>query len=172
MTFSEFAEERAGSLLRYATVLCCDPHLAQDIVQEVLLRAAGRWERIGALDQPAAYVKRMVTNEYLSWRRRREVRDITASHQTLDGLGPRDEDPMRRYDERDSMLAMIATLPPKQRAAVVLRYYEGYSDTEIAEAIGCGQTTVRTHLHRALRALRVDAGGAAVMSARYVQEGS
>src|SRR5215203_1768521 len=73
-SFDEFVVERLDGLLRYATVLTDDPHLAQDIVQEVLLRAQQRWAKIEA---PPTYVRRMITNEYLSWRRRRAARSVT-----------------------------------------------------------------------------------------------
>ena len=74
MGFDEFVADRLDGLLRYATVLTDDPHLAQDIVQDVLLRAQQRWTKIEA---PATYVRRMVTNEYLSWRRRAVRRMIS-----------------------------------------------------------------------------------------------
>jgi DNA-directed RNA polymerase specialized sigma24 family protein len=75
--FEEFVSARLEVLLRYATALSCDPHLAQDVVQEALLRAQVRWSRIGPMDNPGAYVKRMVTNEYLSWRRHKARRHRT-----------------------------------------------------------------------------------------------
>ena len=151
--FDEFVDERLDSLLRYASVLACDGDLAQDLVQEVLLRAQQRWRRIGAMAAPVAYVKRMITNEYLSLRRRRAVHNAavvaTAREEMVD-------DPSGIYNEREVMLARIAALPPKQRAAVVLRYYEDRADPEIAEVLGCGVSTVRSHLSRALATLRAE----------------
>ncbi|QFU94548.1 RNA polymerase sigma-E factor [Amycolatopsis sp. YIM 10] len=152
-TFDEFVAQRLEPLLRYATVLTCDPYLAQDVVQESLLRAQQRWPRIAATGQPAAYVKRMVTNEYLSWRRRRARTDVSLSPADLEALG-RSDDPAGDYDDRDAMLAGIAALPARQRAAVVLRYYEDCSDAEIAELLGCREGTVRSHISRALTTLR------------------
>ncbi|WP_033293446.1 SigE family RNA polymerase sigma factor [Amycolatopsis jejuensis] len=152
--FDEFVAERLDGLLRYATVLTDDPHLAQDIVQEVLLRAQARWARI---DSPPTYVRRMITNEYLSWRRRAARRVVPSSHPVLDSLGPPTADPSTAYDERDEMLARLATLPRKQRAAVVLRYYENYTDAEIAEFLRCGVSTVRSQISRALATLRAGA---------------
>ena len=70
MTFDEYVDGRLGALLRHATAITCDPHLAQDVVQEVLVRAQSRWDHIGQLSRPDAYVRRMVLNEFLSWRRR------------------------------------------------------------------------------------------------------
>ncbi len=152
--FEQFAAERLDRLLRYATAMTCDRYLAQDIVQEVLARAQHRWPRIAAMDAPYLYVKRMVTNEYLSWRRRRAARDIASSRATLETLTPPVRDPAVQHAERDAMRARIAVLPRKQRAALVLRYYEDCTDAEIAEVLGCSETTVRSHISRALKTLR------------------
>jgi RNA polymerase sigma-70 factor (sigma-E family) len=150
-SFDEFVADRLDGLLRYATVLTDDPHLAQDIVQDVLLRAQQRWANIAS---PPTYVRRMVTNEYLSWRRRAVRRMVPSSHDVLDALGPPEDDHATAYDERDAMLAQLSRLPRKQRAAVVLRYYEGYSDAEIAAVLRCGASTVRSQISRALATLR------------------
>lgn len=151
MDFEQFVSARLDALLRYATVLCCDPHLAQDVVQEVLLRAQVRWSRISAMGEPAAYVKKMVTNEYLAWRRRRARKEIAFS--SLEPLGG-SIDPMTGYDQRDAMWGGITQLPPKQRAAVVLRYYENCSYDEIASMLGCTAGTARSHISHAITALR------------------
>ncbi|MGW4484578.1 sigma-70 family RNA polymerase sigma factor [Amycolatopsis sp. NPDC004368] len=153
-SFDEFVAERLDGLLRYATVLTDDPHLAQDIVQDVLLRAQERWAKI---DSPPTYVRRMVTNEYLSWRRRAVRRVVPSSHEVLDAIGPPAADPAVAYDERDEMLARLAALPRKQRAAVVLRYYENYSDEEIGAVLRCAPSTVRSQISRALATLRAAA---------------
>ena len=156
-TFDEFVAERLDQLLRYATALTCDPHLAKDVVQEVLLRAQQRWRHIEQADQPMAYVRRMVVNEYLSWRRRRANRDVMLAHARLAELSPAIDDATGRYDERQDMLARIVRLPRQQRAAIVLRYYENLADAEIAAALGCAEVTVRSHISRALATLRADA---------------
>ena len=70
MTFDEFAGARLQAVLRFATALTGDPDLAKDLVQEVLIRVSGRWQQIGELDRPEAYIRKMVVNEYLSWRHR------------------------------------------------------------------------------------------------------
>lgn len=154
--FDRFVMDRLDRLLRYATALTCDKHLAQDIVQDVLLRARQRWARIGAVDVPYLYVKRMVTNEYLSWRRRRAARDVSSTHAALDELSPAVADHAARHAERDAMRARIAVLPRKQRAALVLRYYEDSTDAEIARILGCAEGTVRSHISRALNTLRIN----------------
>ena len=70
MTFDDFADARLPAVLRFATALTGDPDLAKDLVQEVLIRASRRWPDIGQLERPEAYVRKMVVNEHLSWRRR------------------------------------------------------------------------------------------------------
>jgi DNA-directed RNA polymerase specialized sigma24 family protein len=67
LTFEEFAAARLPAVLRFAGVLTGDRGLAEDVVQEVLLRASGRWESIAGLDRPEAYIRKMIVNEYLSW---------------------------------------------------------------------------------------------------------
>ncbi|TCO55012.1 SigE family RNA polymerase sigma factor [Actinocrispum wychmicini] len=152
--FDQFVGDRLDRLLRYATAMSCDRYLAQDIVQEVLLRAQRRWDRIAAMDAPYLYVQRMVTNEYLSWRRRRAARDIASAPGVMEALTPPVGDPATRHAERDAMRARIAVLPRKQRAAIVLRYYEDRTDAEIGTVLNCSESTVRSHISRALTALR------------------
>ncbi|MEU5694821.1 SigE family RNA polymerase sigma factor [Actinosynnema sp. NPDC020468] len=154
--FEQFVADRLDRLLRYATAISCDRYLAQDIVQDVLLRARDRWTRISAMDAPYLYLRRMVTNEYLSWRRRRAAREVSASRLVLDDVMPAVADHAERHAERDAMRARIAVLPRRQRAALVLRYYEDSSDDEIAAVLGCSAGTVRSHLSRALTTLRAN----------------
>ena len=142
-------------LLRYATVLTGDGHVAADIVQEVLLRAHVRWSRISLLDRPDLYLKRMVTNEHLSWRRRWHVRtvrpapdDVLAAH-----AAPADNHADAVAGDT-AMWQHLAALPPRQRAVLVLRYYEGLADVEIASVLGTSSATVRSHASHALAALR------------------
>jgi RNA polymerase sigma-70 factor (sigma-E family) len=154
MTFDEFAGARLPAVLRFATALTGDRDLAKDLVQEVLVRVSGRWQEIGQLDRPEAYVRKMVVNEYLSWRRRswRLIPSEMSGH--LAGrLSP---DPADGYIERQALMAELAKLSRRRRTALVLRYYEGYSDAEIAEVMGCTQSTVRGHVFKALAALRIE----------------
>jgi RNA polymerase sigma-70 factor (sigma-E family) len=154
VTFEEFVAARLASLVRYATVVTWDPHLAEDILQNVLVRAQARWSRLGRMDEPEAYVKRMVVNEFLSWRRRRAAQSVPLPGDALDGLLPAAPDLTARRDERDAMLRLIATLPPRQRAVIALRFYEDLAIEQIADLLGCRSVTVRTHLSRALAALQ------------------
>ncbi|HVK21045.1 MAG TPA: SigE family RNA polymerase sigma factor [Actinokineospora sp.] len=154
MTLDEFITQRVPGLLRYATTLTCDPHLAEDIVQEVLLRAQRKWTRIGAMDPPDHYVRRMITNEYLSLRRRKSFHEVRTAPDSMADHDPSVADGTAAYDERDEMLARIRGLPPRQRTALALRYYCDLSDAEIAHTMRCRPGTVRGHLSRALATLR------------------
>ena len=153
MEFGEFVARQRPALMRFATVLTCRTWLAEDLVSDVLCRAFERWDRISEMAEPNAYVRRMIVNEYLSWHRRlartSPRADVEADTALLnDGADER--------AERDAMIRRLAGLPRRQRAAVVLRYYAGLPDAEIAAQLGCRVTTVRSQISRALAALRVD----------------
>ncbi|WP_211290784.1 SigE family RNA polymerase sigma factor [Kineococcus xinjiangensis] len=157
MTFEEFATARLPELLRYAAALTGDRDLAQDVVQEVLARAQLRWRSVCAAESPERYVRRMVVNEYLSWRRRWSVRNISFVGDRLADVGdraPGGRDFARDHALRDDLWQRLTRLPRKQRAVLVLRYYEGCDDEEIAEVLQCATATVRSHAARALRSLR------------------
>jgi RNA polymerase sigma-70 factor (sigma-E family) len=153
-TFESFLEAEFGSLRRFAAVLTGDQELAQDILQDVLSRANARWGRIGQMDQPRAYVRKMVVNDYLSWRRRswRSVPSGMAEEMNT----AQTPDISTAVVQRQALLGEIARLPRRQRAVIVLRYYEGLSDSEVARVLGCRPATVRGYAARALEALRVD----------------
>ncbi|MEV4350812.1 SigE family RNA polymerase sigma factor [Actinoplanes sp. NPDC049596] len=158
MTFEQFAMARLPSLMRYAVVLTGDNDLAQDVVQEVLARAQVRWRRISEADSPEAYVRRMVLNEYLSWRRSWAVRHV---HSVGERLVEIDDARSARHDhaqdvvEADALWNRLATLGRKQRAVLVLRYYEQLDDDSIADLLDCTPATVRSHASRALKTLRL-----------------
>ena len=139
MTFEEFTGASLPALLRFAVVLTGDRGLAEDVVQEVLARVYQRWAKIGALDAPEPYVRRMVVNEYLSWRRRwgRVVPHADPPCARI-RAGP------RGHPCRTGRVAYRAGQAATPAAPVlVLRYYAGMSDAEIAEVLGCGAGTVR-----------------------------
>jgi RNA polymerase sigma-70 factor (sigma-E family) len=142
MRFEEFLAARLPALLRYGTVFCGDRVEADDVVQEALTRAVVRWGRIGGLEEPYAYVRAMVTNEFLSRRRSRRFRLVPLE---------RHDRPVPTPPEDDGDLwSRLAALPRQQRAVLVLRFYEGLIDDEIAEVLGCRSGTVRGYASRAL----------------------
>ncbi|MEU7528238.1 sigma factor-like helix-turn-helix DNA-binding protein [Saccharothrix sp. NPDC042600] len=127
MEFAQYVTSQSVPLLRFATALTGRSRLAEDLVRDALCRAYVRWDRISAA--PHARVRSLVVAEYLSWRRLFATR-----------TGP---DVVRR----------LAVLPRKQRAAVVLRYYAGLPDDEIAAHLGWRESTVNGRIARALAAL-------------------
>ena len=168
MTFEEFAAARLPAVLKFAAVLTGDRGLAEDVVQEVLARAIARWQTISRLDCPEAYVHKMIVNEYLSWRRRSWRLVLSGAGTDLTGRSV--PDPAAGYAERDAIFAELAKLPLRQRAVLVLRYYEGLSDQEIAEVLGCRPGTVRGYASRALAALRVELTGPLLVAPTTAKE--
>jgi RNA polymerase sigma-70 factor (sigma-E family) len=150
MTFEEFAGHRIPGLLRYAVLLTGDPELARDVVQDALIRTLVKWRRVSAADDPYAYVRAIVTNEFLARRRRRGVRTVPLTFDALDG--PVAPEP---FDDPADLWERLAGLPRQQRAVLVLRYYESLTDAEIADVLRCRPATVRAYAARALATLRV-----------------
>ncbi|CAA9267255.1 MAG: RNA polymerase sigma-E factor [uncultured Blastococcus sp.] len=149
---------RLPALLRYAVVLTGDRELAQDVVQEVLARAHSRWSHVVRQGSPDAYVRRMVLNEYLSWRRRWSVRQIHAVGEALIELSDArtvGRDHAQEVADADELWARLAQLPRRQRAVLVLRYYEQLDDAAISRLLDCTQGTVRSHASKALTTLRL-----------------
>nr|WP_296074502.1 SigE family RNA polymerase sigma factor [uncultured Actinoplanes sp.] len=154
MRFEEFAAARLPSLLRYAVLLSGDHEEARDIVQDVLARALVKWKRIGSVQEPYSYVRRMVTNEFLSLRRRRRVWTVPLDQEAVDGVSA--PHAPERAEPDDDLWRLLMRLPRQQRAVIVLRYYESLTDLEIAEVLGCRTGTVRSNASRALAALRIE----------------
>jgi RNA polymerase sigma-70 factor (sigma-E family) len=158
VTFAEFAAARLPSLLRYAVALTGDRELAQDVVQEVLAKAQVKWRKVERADSPNAYVRQMVLNEYLSWRRRWAVRNIQAAGEQVINLADgrsATKDHADSVVDSDDIWTRLATLPRKQRAVLVLRYYEQLDDDEIALLLNCAPVTVRSNASKALKTLRL-----------------
>jgi len=161
-TFDLFVETRLPELLRLAGVLAGDRGTAEDVVQEVLFRASRQWSMISTRQSPEAYVRRMVVNEYLSWRRKWS-RVVPVAEVIDDRRTP---DHAERHAERDDLAERLNQLSARQRSVLVLRYYEGLGDDAIAQILSCSTGTVRSHASRALAALRIDGRGAAPPSIR------
>lgn len=153
LTFDAFVVERSPALLRTALMLCGDPHDAEDLVQSALARAYRKWRRVAAADQPHAYVRTMVVNEFLSWRRRRSAGEVPVAPADRPDVADAGDRP-GGVAERDAAWGLLATLPRQQRAVLVLRYYEDLPDAEIARVLRCSAGTVRSNAARALAALR------------------
>jgi RNA polymerase sigma-70 factor (sigma-E family) len=150
-SIEEFVAARGDALLRFALMLSGDAHRAEDLVQSALARAYLRWNRIADLDAPEAYLKRMVVNEHLRWRARRSSREVPVQSTGSDVAAG---DNANAHAERDAAWELLRTLPRRQRAVLVLRYYEDLPDADIASLLGCRESTVRSQAARGLAALR------------------
>lgn len=151
-SFEDYVTARGSTLLRFAYLLTGDRHLAEDLVQEVLSRVHRRWHRMTHVEHPDAYLRTAIVRQFLSWRRRRASQEAS-----LDALPEQPDaapDHAGVHAVRDEMWRLLANLPRKQRAVLVLRFYEDLPDDQIAEAVGCRQVTVRTHASRGLARLR------------------
>lgn len=150
--FTRWARERQLALLRTAVLLTGDRHRAEDLVQEALAAVAARWRRLEA-GHPEAYARQVLVRRNISWWRkhRRELVCEVADGDTGAGaLG----DPTAASDRRLALDRALADLTPKQRAVVVLRYYDDLPEREVAEVLGVSTGTVKSQAHAALRRLR------------------
>jgi RNA polymerase sigma-70 factor (sigma-E family) len=151
VTFEEFVHSRGAALVRFARLLTGDNHRADDLVQDVLARAFVKWRRVSAAERPDLYVRRMLVNANASWWRRRASTEVVVAVPTDDRHTRTVEDELA---ERDHLWTVVARLPVRQRAVLVLRYYEDLDDASIAEILNISAVTVRTTASRALAALR------------------
>ena len=147
--FSAFALSRWPGLVRLAFGLTGDRWLAEDIAQTALARAYVAWRRVSRADDPDAYLRRILVNASNRRFRRRQVTDQPGDLPEVAVEGPAD-----LVGERAALLAALRQLPPRQRAVVVLRYWNDLTDAQIAAALGCSPGTVRSQLSRALATLR------------------
>lgn len=154
MEFDEYVAARGQALLRFGYVLSGDAHLAEDLVQIAQVKAHRRWRRVAAADHPEAYLRRMIVNSFLDHRRRRSVHEVPIDLGRPFEPYPSSDDHAEWIVSRSEMWLALARLPNKQRAVLVLRYYEDLPDSTIATLLGCTQSTVRSNAARALTALR------------------
>jgi RNA polymerase sigma-70 factor (sigma-E family) len=147
--FDAFVIARGAALLRFASLLTQDAGLAEDLVQDALVKVAGRWKTLIRKGAPDAYLRRVILNEYLSWKRRRSSTEVPA--EIADVAQP---DQSGSSAERDALWRVLSELPARQRAVLVLRYYEDLPDTVIADLLGIAPGTVRSLASRAYVTLR------------------
>ncbi len=148
-SFQEYVASRGQALARMAYLLSGSHADADDLVQAALAKAYARWSHISTLDSPDAYVRRILANQHVSWwrsRRRERLTDQTPEVAVGDATANR--------ADADLVRAGVRALPPRQRAAIVFRYFEDLDDAAIADALGCSVGTVRSQISRALATLR------------------
>lgn len=151
--FAQFIEAREQALQRTAWMLTNDWALAQDLVQTALARSWPYWGRIRRGDDPEIYVRRVLVNTWLTWRRRRwsgeEPFGVLADR-------PAPGDLATDVAARDAVRQVLAALTERQRAVVVLRLFDDLPEANVAQILGCATGTVRATLSQALARLRSD----------------
>lgn len=149
--FRAFVDARGAAYRRTAYLLCGDWDQADDLVQSALLSVYLSWPRLSDHGRLDAYVRRILVNTRRSWWRRAwraeqptgDVPDAAVGDAAVD-----------QYDDRDRLVRALRLLPDRQRAAVVLRYYDGHTETEVADLLGVSVGTVKSHCARGLATLR------------------
>jgi RNA polymerase sigma-70 factor (sigma-E family) len=149
--FAAFVANRSTALLSFAHVLTGDRHDAEDVVQTALAATALGWHRVRSRDNPEGYVRRAIVTTHLNRQRRRPWRERPSADVPEPPAPP---PPGEDLDERDAMWRVLATLPARQRAVLVLRYYEDLSEADIADVLGCSRGTVKSQAAKALDRLR------------------
>ncbi|MFL6107461.1 MAG: SigE family RNA polymerase sigma factor [Marmoricola sp.] len=147
--YEDFVAARWSTLYRTAYLLTGAHADAEDLAQTTLVKAFQSWSKVAAAASPDAYVRRIMTNAFISSRR-----PLRASRERLVDAVPERQSPQGTDDERLLLWPHIAALPPKQRAVIVLRYYEDLSEQQIADALGCSPGTVKSNASLALQSLR------------------
>ena len=149
--FEAYMAARQPSLLRTAYLISGDRHTAEDLVQTALAKLYLSWDRVHDRQMIDGYVRRIIVNEHNSlwrraWKKRELSTDTLPDHQAVTD----------RHDDgqRDALWEFVQTLPRRQRAVIVLRYYEDLSEAEIAETLGVSVGTVKSQASRALAAMR------------------
>jgi RNA polymerase sigma-70 factor (sigma-E family) len=148
--FREFVAARSAALLRVGYLLCGDLALAEDLLQTALTRTYLAWRRLEGIESLEAYTRKVLFNTATSWWRRRwrgERPTQVLPEQPV-------SDHTDRLVERDAVWRLLSTLPARQRAVIVLRYYEDLSEADIAAELGLSVGTVKSHASRALATLR------------------
>ena len=149
--FAAFVRARQHALVRFGYLLTGDRMSGEDLTQTALAKLYLKWDTIRQAEAIESWVRRVMVNEHSTWWRRawrhRERLDFEAAHSES-----RAGTPVTPVD--DDLWRQVLTLPPRQRAAIALRFYEDLSEAQTAEILGCSVGTVKSQTHRALAALR------------------
>jgi RNA polymerase sigma-70 factor (sigma-E family) len=151
--FSEFAHGRWPGLVRLAYGITGDRGLAEDLAQTALASAYASWPRVRRADDPDAYLRRILLNAHRRGFRKRRVTEQLQATVPDFALA----DPAERHQDRRVIIAALLTLPPRQRAVVVLRFWLDLTETQVAATLGCTVGTVKSQTSRALAKLRASA---------------
>jgi len=158
LEFDQFVADSADRLLRAASLITWDAAEAEDLVQECLFRVARRWPRVRKMDHPAAYARTVLVHLALDEGKRRALRRAELQEAAAGRIDEHEDDAaarvLGRVEASADLLQALGELPPRQRVALVLRYFEDLSEAEAAEAMGCSVGTVKSTTSRALERLR------------------
>jgi RNA polymerase sigma-70 factor (sigma-E family) len=146
--FAEFVRRWSPALLRVAFLLTSDRGDAEDLLQTALLRTSRHWGRLADREAAYAYVRRVIVTTHTSWRRRRRVHEVLIDQLPEQHVG------QSPGIEAGRALQALEELPPRMRAVVVLRWYEGLTEAETAQALGCSVGSVKSQASRGLARLR------------------
>ncbi len=151
--YSALYRRHLEPLLRFAWLLCGDRHQAEDVVAEAFAKVYPQWRR-GRVYDPYSYLRRAVVNEATTRGRRRvlETREERRRSGSGRGAGRLEE----VVAERDAVVAALRRLPVRQRAVIVLRYYDDLSESDVADLLGMAVGTVKSHTARGLERLRAE----------------
>ncbi|SDO62521.1 RNA polymerase sigma-70 factor, sigma-E family [Nakamurella panacisegetis] len=154
MEFEQFLDSELDALARYARAISGDREQAHDILAEAMIKTQKAWPRINHAENPVAYVRRIITNTLISQQRSWVSRHIftTRTGELPDTAVAAGSATLETRDELDQRLR---TLAPRQRAALVLRYYLDLDDEAIAAELQCSVSSVRSYISRGLSALRI-----------------
>jgi RNA polymerase sigma-70 factor (sigma-E family) len=164
--YAEFVAASLHRLHRMAYAVCGDRELAEDAVQSALVSAYRTWPRVRDAASSEAYLRKMVVNQLLTWRRRKSWSTSALGHAVEPSRASHED----QVVEHQRVWTAVGLLPPRQRAVIVLRYYEGMSEAEISEVLGIRPGTVKSqasaavaHLHATLADTETDPGAVAVV---------
>ena len=152
-SFDAYVAARTPALLRSAYLLTGDQQLAEDLVQVALVKANLRWSRLVATGDPEPWVRTVLYREHVSRWRRRKVPEVLVGEPPEAHRSP-SPDFVDELAQAQLLRAALLRLPPRQRAVVVLRYFEDRPEAEVAAILGCSVGTVRSHNARGIAHLR------------------
>lgn len=147
--FTDFVRAHSATLFRTAYLMTGDYQRAEDLLQTTLVRVYQRWPRVGAMDWPVGYARKVLVNQAVSWWRRLSSHELALVLHDEPAWGGR----MEEVAEHERVWKAVLSLPPRQRAVTVLRYYEDLTEEEIAETLAMAPGTVKSHSHAAVRRL-------------------
>ncbi|MEV6814012.1 SigE family RNA polymerase sigma factor [Micromonospora sp. NPDC051296] len=147
--FESFLRESGAGLLRFAHVLTLDRAAAEDLTQETLIRVGLAWSRLRDDGNPVGYAQRTMVNVFLNERRRRKAIPVERVPESA-----REDPELAAVDSAAVIRQILGSLPPKQRAAIAMRYLADLPDHQIGQLLGCTEATVRSQMSRGLSTLR------------------